>query len=187
MRYIVSLALLLSACTRANPEAIGGNGGNAGGGGGGAAGSGGGGGGGSAGGGGTGGGGDMAMSLPYDMTTTGPPDMTSFEGVFCGNMVCKAPTGECCAGQTTVICQSPAIACAGRPFDCDGPEDCMNGDRCCGSVNGSMCATGTGGGGCSNGDVPLCHTLDECGTGYIACCAAPNGGHLRFCSKQPCP
>src|SRR5947209_18414730 len=41
MRYIISLALLLSACTRANPDAIGGGGGAAGSGGGGAAGSGG--------------------------------------------------------------------------------------------------------------------------------------------------
>src|SRR3954469_22570049 len=33
MRYILSLALLLSACTRANPDAVGGNGGSGGGGG----------------------------------------------------------------------------------------------------------------------------------------------------------
>jgi hypothetical protein len=184
MRYILSLALLLSACTRANPDAIGGNGGSAGGGGGGAAGSGGGGG--SAGSGGSGGGADLSVSTPHDMTSDSPADMTSFEGVYCGAMVCKAPTAECCAGQTTVVCQSNAIPCAGRAFDCDGPEDCMSGERCCGSLNGSACGGNGGGGGCSNGDVPLCHTLAECGAGYVGCCGASNGGHLRFCSKQPC-
>lgn len=183
MRYILSLALLMSACTRANPDAIGGNGGS--GGGGGAAGSGGGGGGGTAGGGGTGGGPDLAMSTPPDMVSA-PADMTSFAGVYCGTMICLKPTSECCAGQTTVICQTPASACTGRPFDCDGPEDCMSGERCCGSTNGSMCG-GSGGSGCSNGDVPLCHTVADCaGDGYVACCGATNGGHLRFCSKQPC-
>ena len=181
MRYILSLALLLSACTRANPDAIGGGGGS----GGGAAGSGGGGGG-SAGGGGTGGGVDLAMSLPHDMATS-PADMTSFEGVFCGNMTCLKPTEECCVTQATgTLCQSPAVQCVGRAFDCDGPEDCTAPDECCGSINGSSC--NSGGGGCSNNEVPLCHTLPDCGGhGYVACCGASNGGHLRFCSKNPCP
>ena len=181
MRYILSLALLLSACTRANPDAIGGNGG--GGGGGGAAGSGGG----AAGGGGTGGGADLAMSLPDDLALpTG--DMTSFTGLFCGTMTCVAPNDECCATQATVMCQSPNLPCAGAPYDCDGPEDCAKGETCCGGGTGSTCNQ-LNGGGCEGGRVPLCHTLDDCpksNGGFVACCGSSAGGHLRFCSKNPC-
>jgi hypothetical protein len=183
MRFVVALALMLSACTRANPDAVGGGG--SGGGGGGAAGSGGGG---SAGSGGSGGGADLSVVMPHDLAMGGPADMTSFEGVYCGTLVCTKPTDECCVTQALgTTCQSPAIQCTGRAFDCDGPEDCpMAGDRCCGSINGSACGA-NGGGGCSNGDVPLCHTLADCGSGgYVGCCGASNGGHLRFCSKNPC-
>jgi hypothetical protein len=126
--------------------------------------------------------------MPHDMTTTAAPDMTSFEGVYCGTMVCMKPSNECCVTQATIMCVSPAIQCIGNAFDCDGPEDCTSPERCCGNTNGSTCGN-SGGGGCSNGEVPLCHTLADCGgpgSGYVACCGASNGGHLRFCSKQPC-
>ncbi len=184
MRYLLALTLLAAACKRANPDLIPGNGGN---GGGGAAGGGGVGGGGAAGGGGNGGGRDMAMSTPADMAKS-PADMTSFVGVFCGSMTCIAPDSECCATQT-LMCQSPNAGCNGAAFDCDGPEDCSNGDICCGGTGGSAC-TPLGGGGCQGGDVPLCHTLDDCpktNGGFVACCPSPQGGHLHFCSKNTCP
>jgi hypothetical protein len=181
MRYILSLALLMSACTRANPELVGGGGGS--GGSGGAAGSGGGGG--TAGSGGTGGGGDMAAGGDaHDMATSQAPDMTSFAGTYCGNMICMKPTNECCVTSAAMVCQSEAVQCLGKFFDCDGPEDCTAPDQCCGSINGSTCEAG---GGCSNGGIPLCHTVADCGGhGFVACCGASNGGHLRFCSKNPC-
>jgi len=190
MRYVLAAALLLCACTRANPDAIGGNGGS--GGGGGAAGSGGGAGGGTGGNGGGGNGGnggghDMATSTANDLAT-GPADMTSFAGVFCGNQICMAPDGECCAMQSSLMCQSPMMQCNGAPYDCDGPEDCLKDETCCGGGTGSTCNQ-LNGGTCAGGRVPLCHTLDDCpksNGGFVACCPSPQGGHIHFCSKNPC-
>jgi len=183
MRYLLAAALLLGACTRANPDAVGGAGGS--GGGGGAAGSGGGG---SAGGGGTGGGHDLAVAGAADMTIV-PPDMTSFTGIFCGDKVCMAPDNECCAMSSSVACQSPLMPCNGAPYDCDGPEDCLKGETCCGGGTGSTCNQ-LNGGTCQGNRVPLCHTLDDCpksNGGFVDCCPSPNGGHLRYCSKSACP
>ncbi len=185
MRYVLAAALVVCACTRAKPDAIGGNGA---GGGGGVAGSGGNGGGGNGGGGnGNGGGHDMAMSMPDDMTA--PADMTSFVGVFCGTMTCVAPDNECCAvSGGPLTCQSPSMQCNGAPYDCDGPEDCLKDETCCGGGTGSTCNQ-LNGGGCPGGRVPLCHTLDDCpktNGGFVACCPSPQGGHIHFCSKNPC-
>jgi hypothetical protein len=191
MRYLLFAVLALAACTRANPDAVGGTGGNGGSGGsGGSAGSGGGGsgGGGSAGGGGTGGGADLSMTGPHDMTVVSV-DMTSFAGTFCGTMICTAPNNECCATQSSLDCQSPNVQCNGAPFDCDGPEDCDTGSACCGGTSGSTCNPPNSGG-CQGGRVPLCHALSDCptsnGGGFVACCPSPQGGHIRFCSKNPC-
>ena len=186
MRTLLCIVILAGACTRANPDAVGGGGGN-GGGGGGSAGSGGGGGG-SAGGGGTGGG-DMSGDQPKDMSMTGPADMTSFSGVYCGNNICMAPTNECCASANTLTCIPPAQLCNGNAYDCDGPEDCKTGQTCCGGGTGSTC-NDLAGGSCASGRAPLCHTLDECpksNGGFAGCCASPQGGHIRFCSKMACP
>ena len=182
MRYLLCIAILAGGCTRANPDAGGGSGGT---GGGGAAGSGGGGGdmaGGT-------GGGDMSGDQPKDMTMTGPADMTSFTGVFCGNMICTAPASECCATTATLTCIPPAQLCNGNSYDCDGPEDCKSTQTCCGGGTGSTC-NDLNGGGCSGGRAPLCHTLDDCpkgNGGFAGCCASPQGGHIRFCSKNACP
>ena len=185
MRYLVIIALVLSACTRANPDAVGGGGGSGGGG----AGSGGGGG--VAGGGGTGGGMDLAANGADDMTATGPADMTSFAGVYCGNNVCMAPASECCA-TATLACIPPAQLCNGNAYDCDGPEDCKPAQTCCGGGTGSTC-NDLAGGSCQGGRAPLCHTLDDCpkgssgpGGAFVACCLSPQGGHIHFCSKNPC-
>jgi hypothetical protein len=169
---------LLAACTKPNPDAVG-TGGSGGGGGGGTGGAGGGGG--SGGFGGGGGGGvsvDLAMHQPQDMHMSSM-DMTSFVGVVCGNMTCVAPDEDCCVTQTgNTRCQPQGTQCSGRLFTCDGPEDCSNGDDCCGSFNGSMC----NGGGCGANEAPLCHVLSDCPSGYVGCCAVPNT-HLHYCSK----
>jgi hypothetical protein len=118
-----------------------------------------------------------------------PADMTSFTGIFCGTMVCTAPNNECCAMSSTLDCQSPSVQCNGAPYDCDGPEDCDKGFTCCGGGTGSTCNQ-LNGGGCQGGRTPLCHTLPDCPTsngGFVACCPSPQGGHIRFCSKNPCP
>jgi hypothetical protein len=187
MRYILSLALLLSACTRANPDAIGGNGGGAGSGGGGAAGSGGGGAGGS---GGANGGADLAMSMPADMAH--PPDMTSLEGVECGNSVCKGQ--DCCINNNGEQCTSQQQCSGGSHptlWGCDGPEDCpgaSNGthEQCCANTSGSACDPSCAGVG---GLTPMCHTVKDCpdGAGYISCCPIKALPQYSLCAKTACP
>jgi hypothetical protein len=190
--------LVVTACTRANPDAVGGNGGA---GGGGVAGSGGSGGGGSGGGGGgtggvgggAGGDGDMSM-LPADMRTL-PPDMTSLDGVACGNTSCKM--SDCCINSSGAHCVDPQQGCANGPlFMCDGPEDCASGNLapdCCLQVSnsggggphpvGSGCMLPTS----SSCSAILCHTVSDCPAlgGYVACCGAMGVPYKR-CSKTAC-
>jgi hypothetical protein len=191
MRYIVSLALILSACTRANPDALGGNGGSAGSGGGGAAGSGGvgGGGGGSAGGGGIGGGADLAMSMPHDMAHS--PDMATLAGVACGATSCM--NGEdCCVSNNGAHCTNQQQCSGGSHptlWACDGPEDCKStvDGVCCANTSGSACdptCTGLG-----TPSTPMCHALADCPSvdGYVACCPIPQLPQYHLCSKTACP
>jgi hypothetical protein len=200
MRYILAIALIVTACTRANPDATGGNGGS---GGGGAAGSGGtgggaGGGGGTGGTGGTGGGsgGELDMSMmPEDMRAV-PPDMASLDGVACGNMSCKQT--DCCINSSGAHCVSPQQGCTNGPlFMCDGPEDCATGnlapDCCLQTSNGGMGGTHISGSGCMLPNDPgcaaiLCHSLSDCPTlgGYVGCCAGLTGVPYRHCSKTAC-
>ncbi len=200
MRYILALALLVSACTRANSEFVGNGGGSAGNGGGGTAGSGGGGAAGSGGGGGTVGGADLATSDSHDMAHL--PDMTSFDGVECGTMSCMGSEPDCCINTTGAHCVNGSSAgggCTNGPlFSCDGKEDCsgqFSGDYCCLELTNS----GSGGAkpvgsGCmlsndsSCSDI-LCHSVDaDCPpqSGYVACCAIANSQYHR-CSKLACP
>src|SRR5262249_18304969 len=99
---------------------------------------------------------------------------------------CLPPTDECCITQGPVgpRCLSPAMQCAGAAFDCDGPEDCTNGELCCGDPGGSQCS----GGGCGGGEGVLCHTLNDCpGNGFVACCGVSATTRARYCSKTACP
>jgi hypothetical protein len=202
MRYILSLALLLSACTRANPDALPGSGGNGGGsgGGGGAAGSGGGGsagGGGVGGGGGTSGGADLAMSLPHDMAHE-TADMSSFVGTSCGNMSCTGATPDCCVNNSGTHCvDGNNDGCTNGPlFMCDGPEDCTGplfGDICCLQLtNSGPGGTKLAGSGCEivcgSPEQRLCHSDGDCTSTITAghCCPYPNSS-FRHCSATACP
>lgn len=196
MRYILSLALIFAACTRANPEAVGGNGGS---GGGGVAGSGGGGaGGGSAGSGGAGGGGgvagdhDMAMSMARDMATR--PDMATLDGVACGAVSCTNGD-DCCVNNNGSHCTSQQQCTGGSHptlWACDGPEDCKSsnggiGGMCCANSSGSACDITCSGLGTPSS--PMCHSLDDCpaNAGYTACCPVPVLTQYKVCSNQACP
>ncbi|HWE28083.1 MAG TPA: hypothetical protein VHB97_08785 [Polyangia bacterium] len=187
----------MSACTRANPDAIGGNGGS-GGGGGGAAGSGGGGGtggtgggGGAAGGGGIGGGHDMSMSMAPDMARP-PADMAAFVGTTCGPKDCTGSTPACCVNNTGATCVDPNQGCTNGPlFLCDGPEDCtgqFTGDVCCVQLNGSKVAGSGCDITCGTADERLCHSDTDCATdvGAPNCCPYPNSTY-HHCSATACP
>jgi hypothetical protein len=183
MRYIFLIGLLMSACTKANPEAVGATPDLAGGGGGNGGGNGGG------GGGGTGGG-------PHDMTAPPerhdlavPPDMAGFAGVACGTTTCSDPHPDCCAtnGGGLMCIDSSTTDCGGALFTCDGPEDCgPPGEVCClrftSSQNGSVCQLG-----CLQGAI-LCHVVADCppAQGYVGCCPLQQGSQYRRCSKTAC-
>jgi hypothetical protein len=200
MRYLLSLALIVTACTKANPEHFGGaegtdlstgpigGGGNGGGGGGGNGGG---------GGGGGGSGGVHDMSMPggaRDMARV--PDMASFEGVACGNMTC--PGGDaCCINNNGSRCLTPQMGCSNGPlFLCDGPEDCAGAGfapTCCLQFSNGPGGTRPSGSGCvlptsCAAELPMCHTVADCPglSGYTSCCAIPNTPY-RHCSKNPCP
>lgn len=192
MKYLLSLAILLGGCTKANPNALPinggdidmavGTGGGSGGGGGGGA-------------GGSGGGVDLATG-PVDLAAR-PPDMTSFQGVICGTKTCSGNTPDCCVNNAGRQCIDGTTGnCSGGStpalFGCDGPEDCKAG------LNDTCCLSFTGGGGASNGSscVPgvtcgqgqqMCHAVGDCpaNQGYVGCCAIPTTQYRR-CSKTPC-
>jgi hypothetical protein len=178
---------LLSACTRANPDAVGGNGGS-GGGGGGVAGSGGGG---AAGSGGVGGGGgttvgvDLAMSVAHDMSMR--PDMATLDGVACGPVSCMNGQ-DCCVSNNGPHCTSTQQCSGGSHptlWACDGPEDCKSSvdGTCCANMSGSACDPS-----CAGIGTPMCHALDDCPSldGYVACCPVPLLMQYKVCSKQAC-
>jgi hypothetical protein len=185
MRYILSLALLITACTRANPDAIGGNGGT--GGGGGTAGSGGGAG--AGGGGGVGSDVDLAMSMPGDLAM--PPDMRTLEGVACGDTSCKGGQ-DCCINNNGQKCTSTNSCSGGQHptlWACDGPEDCPGTTpgtkgECCANASGSACDPS-----CTlvSNSAPMCHVAADCPTGYTTCCVIKLLPQYSLCSKQPCP
>lgn len=181
MRYLLSLALLVCGCTKANPDALpistadlatp------------------------SVGGGGVGGSHDLAMSSPSDMIGAArdmsrlPPDMMSTMGVACGTMVCSGFAADCCINNTGPHCVNGTVTgCTNGPlFACDGPEDCpSSGESCCLQYSNSSKPDGSG---ClvSCPAEALCHTAADCpkGVGYIACCPGPQGQY-GFCSKSKC-
>jgi len=93
-------------------------------------------------------------------------------GIMCGTAVCGA--GEtCCVTRGTggmmisEACTAPG-ACMGAALACDGPEDCMTGQACCGSVvGGSAGAMCTAAAMCARGR--LCHVTADCGAGDTCC------------------
>jgi hypothetical protein len=191
MRYILSLALLVSACTRANSEFVGNGGGSAGNGGGGAAGSGGGGAAGSGGGGGTGSAVDLATSESHDMAHL--PDMASLEGVACGQTSCIK--SDCCINNQGEKCTDQNSCSGGQHptlWACDGPEDCPGAvpgthAECCANTSGSACDDS-----CalvSSMSAPMCHSVADCSAteGYTACCVIKLLPQYSLCSKTACP
>jgi hypothetical protein len=188
MRYILSLALLLAACTRANPDLVNGNGG--GGAGSGGAGAAGGGGGGAGGGGGGTVGTDLAMSTADDMAHGA--DMSSHDGVACGATSCMGDE-DCCVGSNGQEQCTNKNQCSGGShptlWACDGPEDCPGAvpgtqAECCANLSGSACDPS-----CTlvSNSAPMCHSLSDCPAGYTSCCVIKPLPQYSVCSKQACP
>jgi hypothetical protein len=101
------------------------------------------------------------------------PDSGTTTGVMCGTEVCGAAE-ECCITRGTggmMIAQACVATgtCMGAALSCDGPEDCMTGEACCGSfiggAAGAMCVADTM---CARGR--FCHADTDC-TGMDTCCS----------------
>jgi hypothetical protein len=178
---LLGLTLITAAaCTRPNPDAVGGSGHdlatpplN-------------------------GGGRDLATVAPRDLSLPSqgggddlsePRDLAFGPGVRCGSTTCEPPTGVCCLDNNSERCTA-ANGCnnGGSPLVCDGPEDC--------TMFGSAVCCGTTGGGtprttcrftCSGGEAPMCHDVSDCPTfgGFVACCPRA-GTTLARCSTTQC-
>lgn len=107
-------------------------------------------------------------------------------GVACGMELCAPGVEKCCVDMTTgsESCVPQADPCTGASVTCDGPEDCVTGETCCGTVAGggsSMCAAE---GSCEG--ITLCHAPTDCAAGEPFCCPNPVLG-TDVCQMTPCP
>jgi hypothetical protein len=113
-------------------------------------------------------------------------------GVACGDTVCDPDSEVCCItqgsgpppGETTTECTAPD-ACEGSAATCDGPEDCGDGEVCCGSFGGGGGGGGTGSAECTaeTCQFTICHTADDCPNDTDQCCDYGFGSSIctSFC------
>jgi hypothetical protein len=95
----------------------------------------------------------------------------STQGVACGMTSCG--TGmDCCiefdGSNPTYTCIASGDNCNGLAAACDGPEDCMANERCCGGGGGGVQCESQGGGQCRE----LCHTAGDCAMQGAMCCTS---------------
>jgi hypothetical protein len=116
---------------------------------------------------------DGGFTRPDTGTMMGGSDSGTTTGVMCGTAVCGAAE-VCCvtrgAGGMMIsqACTAPT-ACMGAALGCDGPEDCMTGQACCGSfIGGSAGAMCVASAMCTRGR--FCHVTSDC-TGADMCCS----------------
>ena len=93
------------------------------------------------------------------------------DGVMCDIEIC-IDTDVCCLIATPFgnveSCLPTEIPCAGRPYLCDGSEDC-SGTPCCESGTGAACQASP----CTDPTMTLCNDDDDCPGSYVCCPAAP--------------
>jgi hypothetical protein len=124
-----------------------------------------------------------------DGSGRGPCDEFNWRAETADQIVCPY-TPDCACPSTDVCCVtvvddefdsascSPLTDCAGLAFECDGPEDCGDGDACCADLTtggGSSC---TGSTECIGVDeVVMCREDDDCETGWN-CLPAESGSYF---------
>jgi hypothetical protein len=136
--------------------------------------------------------------LQYVACTPANPTPANY-GIACGGTTCVSEAEQCCVVAGSSTCQSRSVACSAADagsappliVQCDGPEDCPFGAKCCeygahrfdtppNLSNVVFC-----GGDCPPPD-PLygggtaCHTSADCPAAFPTC-AASDGGPLSFC------
>ncbi len=126
-----------------------------------------------------------------NMPDAGPPELSeggiyrtpvTVDKVWCGDMTtCDTTMQHCCVSMTTgpqcVPTSRPTDTC-GIVFDCDGPEDCAQGQSCCIQSTDAgprvSCASS-----CAQQAAELCHRASDCPSERPLCCkgaAVPFGG-----------
>ncbi|MEM9068295.1 MAG: hypothetical protein AAGE52_07300 [Myxococcota bacterium] len=98
------------------------------------------------------------------------------EDIACGPLVCEVPY-VCCiestAGTFSHSCEEPGD-CSGAFFGCDGPDDCLAGDVCCGDPAAlAFCAE-------TCDETVLCETDADCEG--VCCPSTP--GRQAFCAAS---
>ena len=99
-------------------------------------------------------------------------------GTVCGTATCTTAQ-ECCVQGQGRTCVASGT-CQGVNFDCDGTEDCSNGDVCCyggGGNGGTSCVAA------ASCPAPTCGSATDCPTQGQQCCMV---GQIHVCAMQ-CP
>jgi hypothetical protein len=107
-------------------------------------------------------------------------------GITCGAPACGS--GEVCciptANTNTRTCTAGSCPVGSYTRACDGPEDCMTGESCCGA-DYPWTARCTPAGSCTSLDQ-FCHTGNDCDASQPFCCPGPIED-MRRCSATDAP
>jgi hypothetical protein len=105
---------------------------------------------------------------PSNTPDTGVPAADAGPGspmfINCGTGKCARTTDVCCfTGYPNITTTCTKIGmCTNLSASCDGPEDCQNGDVCCGDQSGAVCKPASG---CTAfPSSQLCHDNSDCPT-----------------------
>jgi hypothetical protein len=118
---------------------------------------------------------------------------TTGNGVVCAraDQSCTGAMPECCDLMTgTDTCIAPSGPCAGERLECDGPEDCAQGEECClFDGQGSRCLDEGICGTTGSISSTMCHVVAHCDQGELCCGTAPGPAVDLYgiCSSGPCP
>ncbi|MBK7583187.1 MAG: hypothetical protein IPI67_23685 [Myxococcales bacterium] len=113
--------------------------------------------------------------------------------ISCSNTPCQAGAQHCCitgegSGNPPAFqCIPASVSCglSALTRQCDGPEDCASGERCCANTlfpsTPAACRAQ-----CSEGEQPTCWGAAECGSLGPHCCFFA-GRPAGFCKSSPHP
>jgi hypothetical protein len=119
------------------------------------------------------------VSVPLDAAGDAMEAGPDYSGVVCNGKVCPRGNVCCIEGSKPGFCLTANDTCpivtVGVPMlrvECDGPEDCRGGNRCCATATLAACQPA-----CMSDDKELCHSKFDCTTKSQDCvpAATPSG------------
>ncbi|WP_053232668.1 hypothetical protein [Sandaracinus amylolyticus] len=98
--------------------------------------------------------------------------------VGCGSMTCNVPAQTCCTQLSGQTCVAPSSCSGGlaAPGNCDGPEDCSDGQLCCAPSGFADLTTGTTCAASCGSRHAMCQTDADCSGGATCHTCRPPGG-----------